>query len=231
MSDQDNRDIRIDIVSDVVCPWCIVGYKQLERALELTGTTAEIRWHPFELNPQLSDEGQDLQEHLEAKYGMGPEDNRRGRERLTAIGDELGFSFRYGDDMRMVPTFRAHQLLHWADTQDRRHPLKLALFHAYFTDQGNVNDPEVLAEVAASVGLDRAAALSVLADGRYESAVREDERSWTLQGVRAVPAMVFDERQAVLGAQGVDTYIALLRELGVGRQPSTRDSRSHAAPD
>jgi len=162
---------------------------------------------------------------------MGPEDNRRGRERLTAIGDELGFSFRYGDDMRMVPTFRAHQLLHWADTQGRRHDLKLALFRAYFSDQRDVNDPEVLAEVADSLGLDPAKALEVLADGRYEGAVRETERSWTLQGVRAVPAMIFDERQAVLGAQGVDTYVALLRELGVERQPSTRDSLSHAAPD
>jgi predicted DsbA family dithiol-disulfide isomerase len=208
--------IRIDIVSDVVCPWCIIGYKQLERALASTGVPAVIYWHPFELNPTMADHGENLRNHVAAKYGATPDDGRRARAKLTAIGAELGFTFNYTDDMRMVNTFRAHQLLYWAETEARTHDLEMALFRAFFTEQRDLNNPEVLADVAGGIGLDRDEALAVLEDGRFAEAVRRVERFWLAQGVRGVPAMVFDQRHLVSGAQSAENYGLFLEQLAAG---------------
>jgi len=205
--------VRVDIVSDVVCPWCIIGYNQLEAALALTGTSTVIRWHAFELNPQMAAEGENLREHLRNKYGTTPEESVKARARMTALGAELGFTFDYADDMRMYNTFRAHQLLHWAATQGRQHEVKLRLFEAFFTFRRNVDDPQVLAEVAAAAGLERGEAEAVLADGRFAAPVREEERFWMARGIHGVPAMVFDQRYLLSGAQGVDTYASVLRQL------------------
>jgi predicted DsbA family dithiol-disulfide isomerase len=205
--------IRIDIASDVVCPWCIIGYKQLERALSETGMRAEIHWHPFELNPQMPEQGEDLQQHLAAKYGSTPEDSRKARTRLTAMGADLGFTFDYADDMIMPNTFRAHQLLHWAGTQGREHDLKMALFEAFFTNRENVNDPEVLADTAARIGLDRDEALAVLRDARFAEEVRLAEQTWTSKGIQGVPAMIFNQKYLVTGAQGTENFASILRQL------------------
>lgn len=207
--------IRIDIASDVVCPWCIIGYKQLERALAETGVQAEVHWHPFELNPQMPEEGEDLQQHVAAKYGATPDDSRKARERLTAMGAELGFTFDYAGDMKMVNTFRAHQLLHWAGSQGREHEhdLKMALFAAFFTDRKNVNDVEVLADVAASIGLHRDEALAVLRDARFAEPVRTAEQFWTSKGVQGVPAMIFNQKYLVTGAQGIENFASVLRQV------------------
>lgn len=205
--------LRIDIVSDVVCPWCIVGYRQLAIALERTGTAADIHWHPFELNPDMPHEGQDLGEHIAAKYGSTKAESDANRQRLVALGDELGFTFDYHDGKRMYPTFRAHQLLHWADEQGREHALKLALLTAYFTDSRNIDDLEVLVAVASECELDANEARRVLEDERYADVVRERERFWIDRGIRGVPAMVFDERHLLSGAQGVERYAAVLEQL------------------
>lgn len=205
--------IRIDIVSDVVCPWCIIGYKQLERALQETKTAADIHWHPFELNPQMAQEGENLREHLAAKYGTTPEGSRRARARLTELGAELGFVFDYTDDMRMVNTFRAHQLLKWAEEHGRGHDLQMALFAAFFAERLDLNDPAVLARVAARIGLDGDEALAVLTDGHYAEDVRQDEQFWISRGIEGVPAMIIDEKYLVVGAQGVDNYRSILEKI------------------
>ena len=205
--------IRIDIVSDVVCPWCIIGYKQLERALQETKTAADIHWHPFELNPQMAQEGENLREHLAAKYGTTPEGSRRARARLTELGAELGFVFDYTDDMRMVNTFRAHQLLKWAEEHGRGHDLQMALFAAFFAERLDLNDPAVLARVAARIGLDGDEALAILTDGRYAEDVRQDEQFWISRGIEGVPAMIIDEKYLVVGAQGVDNYRSILEKI------------------
>lgn len=217
MTEENSVDVTIDIISDVVCPWCIVGYKQLEEALDRTGLTASIRWHPFELNPQMAEEGEDLREHLAAKYGTTPEASKQARERLTAIGESLGFAFRYSDEMRMVNTFRAHQLLTWAGTKGRQHQLKMVLFAAFFSDGRNVNDVDVLADACETAGLDRVEALKVLADGRFAQQVRDEEQFWTSRGIQGVPAMVFNQRHLVTGAQGIDNYVSVLEQLTQGR--------------
>ena len=205
--------LRIDIVSDVMCPWCIIGYRQLAQALEGTGTAHEIHWHPFELNPQMPPEGQDGFEHIAEKYGSTREQSEENRIRMTALGADLGFDFRWSEGFRMHNTFNAHQLLHWADTQGRKHDLKTALFSAHFTDQRDLSDDTVLADVADEIGLDRAEALAVLKDQRYAQDVRKVEEFWLKQGVQGVPAVVFDRQHLVTGAQGVDNYASILAQL------------------
>ncbi|AWI79414.1 disulfide bond formation protein DsbA [Parazoarcus communis] len=207
------QKLRIDIVSDVVCPWCIIGYRQLANALEVTGTAHEIHWHPFELNPSMPPEGQNLREHVAEKYGSTTEQSEESRVRMTEIGAGLGFEFRFSDDMRMHNTFNVHQLLHWAGLQGRMHELKLGLFAAHFRDRRNLSDDGVLADVAAEVGLERDEALAVLADQRFAVDVREAESGWLNQGIRGVPAMIFNRRHLVTGAQGVDNYTRILAQL------------------
>ena len=203
--------VRIDIVSDVVCPWCVIGWRQLERALAASGVAAEVHWHPFELNPHLGPEGEDLGEHLAAKYGTTPEASRTNRARITALGAELGFTFAYADGMRIRNSFRAHQLIHWAGTQERAHAAKQALFAAYFSRGQDIHDLDVLAAVAREIGLDPEEARKVLADGRYADMVRKEEALWTGRGIHAVPAMVFAGRYLVSGAQGVANYSEILQ--------------------
>ena len=166
--------LKVDVVSDVVCPWCIIGYKQLQRALaEMPGQFAvSLNWQPFELNPSMPEEGQDLREHIAEKYGSSPQQSGAARERLTALGQSLGFNFDYFDGMRMVNTFRAHQLLHWAREQGLQTELKLALFDAFFSRREDVNDVETLVQIADRVGLSGAAALEVLESGLYAGVVR-----------------------------------------------------------
>lgn len=208
-----SQTLRIDIVSDVVCPWCVIGYRQLAQALEATGTAHEIHWHPFELNPGMPAEGQNLGEHLVEKYGTTPAQSEESRAAITAAGAALGFSFRFADDMRMHNTFNAHQLLHWASQHGRMHDLKQALFAAHFTNRRTLSDITVLADVASEVGLERAEALAVLEDQRFAADVRSAENAWVSQGIRSVPAIVFNGRQLASGAQGVENYTRMLEQL------------------
>jgi predicted DsbA family dithiol-disulfide isomerase len=205
--------LQIDIVSDVVCPWCVIGYRQLAKALEASGTPHEVRWHPFELNPTMPPEGQNMGEHIIEKYGTTKEQSEESRSRMTAAGAEVGFEFRFADDMRMHNTFNVHQLLHWADQQERAHDLKQALFTAHFTDRSNLSDDAVLADVAAAIGLDRAEAVAVLADQRFATEVRTAEHYWQNQGIQSVPAIIFNARHLVSGAQGVENYARILTQL------------------
>jgi predicted DsbA family dithiol-disulfide isomerase len=207
--------LRIDLVSDVVCPWCVIGYLQLRQALdERAGLIdLDLHWHPFELNPRMGPDGQDLREHVEQKYGASAGDRRGSRERLQEAGQALGFAFNYGEGFRIVNTFRAHQLLHWAGLKEQQTELKLALFRANFTDSRNVDDPAVLVDIAGSVGLDREEAEAVLADARYGQQVREQERRWVEEGIQAVPTFLVDERFMVQGAQDSRAFGRMLDRL------------------
>jgi len=213
MTTANSKKLHIDIVSDVVCPWCVIGYRQLAKALEVSGTDYELHWHPFELNPDMPLEGQNLREHLAEKYGASKEQSQENRLRITEAGANVGFDFRFADDMRMHNTFNVHQLLHWADQQARMHDLKQALFVAHFTHRRNLSDNNVLADVAAEIGLERAEALAILEDQRFASEVRTAERAWLSKGISGVPAVIFNHRHLVTGAQGVENYARILEQL------------------
>ncbi len=212
-SDLMAEPLQIDIISDVMCPWCIIGYRQLEEALEATGTEHEIRWHPFELNPQLPPEGQSITENFQKKYASPPEKTRETVQMYADIGAELGFEFNLDDDSKMYNSFNLHQLLHWANQQGRKNDLEMALFKAHFTDGREMSDTAVLADVAAEIGLDRAEALEVLEDQRFASAVREEQKFWIDQGITGVPAVVFDRQHLVTGAQGVENFTSIVNQL------------------
>ncbi len=209
------QPLEVDIVSDVVCPWCIIGYRQFEKSLELMANTPEVivRWHPFELNPQMPQEGQDVGEHLAQKYGTTPEQSSGARERLTGLGESLGFKFDYSPGMRMVNTFRAHQLLHWGSLQGKQTELKLALFEAFFSLREDVNDVEVLVKVAERVGLVALEARSVIEDGRFASDVRKEQSRWLEHDVHAVPAFVFNHQHMVSGAQEAETFARIITKI------------------
>ncbi len=207
------QPLRVDIISDVMCPWCIVGYSQLAKAASDADIYLDVHWHPFELNPQMAEEGENLLEHLAAKYGSTPEQSTQARAQLTNLGQALGFEFNFSDDSHMWNTFRAHQLLDWAGEQGKGHDLKMALFKAHFTDAKNLSDPDVLADVAEAVGLDRAEALRLLASEERAAQVRQKQQFWQQQGIQGVPAMVFQQRHLVTGAQGEANYTNILTQL------------------
>ena len=217
MAEPSPSPLRIDIVSDVVCPWCAIGWRQLEAALAATGIDAEIHWHPFELNPELGPEGEDLFGYLSRKYGITPEQSRANRARITGLGAELGFTFAFDDRSRIRNSFRAHQLIHWAGLGGRAHAAKQALFSAHFTRGEDIADLDVLTGIAAAIGLDPEEARTVLAEGRYAEAVREAETLWTGRGIQAVPAIVFAGRYLVSGAQGMENFGAILERLATDR--------------
>lgn len=204
--------VDVDIVSDVMCPWCIVGYRQLEQALAATGIGARIRWHPFELNQEMPPEGQNTAEHIAEKYGASPEQSAQNRKQLTDLGKSLGFDFNFTPESRIVNSFQAHQLLDFALSQGLQHPLKLALFKAHFTDNRDVSDPDVLIDVATSVGIDADAAREVLDSGALVDSVREKQKFWTSRGISGVPSMVFGGKYLVTGAQGAENYAQILRQ-------------------
>ncbi len=205
--------IRVDIVSDVMCPWCIVGFKELEAAAAQQGVTLGLRWHPFELNPDMPPEGEDLTEHITRKYGITRAQSAENRAVLRERGDALGIDFAFGPDARMRNSFRAHQLIDWAEGQGAQHQVKLALFAAHFSAGLDVNDIGVLAQIAETVGLDPTAAGAALESGAHADAVRRKQAFWHQQGVTGVPAMVFDQKYLVTGAQGVEGYAHMLRQL------------------
>jgi predicted DsbA family dithiol-disulfide isomerase len=209
------QPLRIDIVSDVVCPWCIIGYKQLQRALtQLEGVfEIQLSWQPFELNPDMPPEGQDLREHIAQKYGASQEQSKGLRARMTELGNSLGFKFDYFDGMRMYNTFQAHQLLHWAEEQGSQTKLKLALFEAFFSLRENVSDPELLVVIAARAGLDSEQAREVLESARYAQPVRTEQARWLEKEVHAVPAFFFNDGFPVSGAQEADTFVRVLNRI------------------
>src|SRR5690606_1737593 len=137
--------LRIDFVSDVACPWCVVGLRSLMTAIGRIGDAveAEIHFQPFELNPDMPPEGENAAEHVQKKYGSSAERSAASRQAIKQSGEALGFAFNYGPESRIWNTFDAHRLLHWAETEGRQLQLKEALFKANFTDQLSTSDHEV----------------------------------------------------------------------------------------
>ncbi|WP_202368940.1 DsbA family oxidoreductase [Pseudomonas sp. MWU318] len=210
-----NSVLKIDFVSDVSCPWCIVGLNGLLQALEILRdeVQAEIHFQPFELNPKMGPDGQNITEHISEKYGSTPEQSQKNREAIRARGAEVGFAFRTDGNSRIYNTFDAHRLLHWAGLEGLQLPLKQALFKAYFTDGGNPSDHAQLAQIAESVGLDRQRAEAILASDEFADEVRAQEQLWLQRGVSSVPTVVFNGQYAVTGGQPVDTFVGAIRQI------------------
>lgn len=195
------KKVTIDMVSDVVCPWCIIGYERLQKAIaQLDDIEVTIQFHPFELNPNMPQEGQDVREHIMEKYGLTPAQSDQNRKQLIDAGASVGFKFDYFDGMRMANTFNAHQVLHYAGENGKQEALKLRLFAAYFSERRNVNDIDVLVNEAVSVGLNEQEVSELLANQTYADVVREHENLWLQRGIQSVPTFVIGN-SGVAGAQ------------------------------
>ena len=207
--------IKIDFVSDISCPWCVIGLKSLELALARMGDCVqhEMHFQPFELNPDMGPEGQDIGEHLAQKYGSSPEQMAQAREMMRLRGAELGFNFDMDQRGRIYNTFDAHRLLYWAGLQGCQRELKLALFKAYFTDGESLAAHAVLLRVAAEVGLDTLVAAEILASKMYAEAVREGEQFFQSRGITSVPAIIINERHLISGGQSPEVFEQALRQI------------------
>lgn len=214
--------LKIDFVSDVSCPWCVIGLKSLEQALERVGggIRADLHFQPFELNPQMAPEGQDITEHLAEKYGATPEQSERTRETIRARGEAVGFEFRMDKRDRIYNTFDAHRLLHWAELEGCQAALKHALFRAYFTEGDNPGSHEVLLRLAGEVGLDAARAREILSSDEFAEDTRRRERFYLDQGIHSVPAVIINDRYLVQGGQPAEVFEDALRKVAQAAQAS-----------
>ncbi|MGE5652376.1 DsbA family oxidoreductase [Noviherbaspirillum sp. UKPF54] len=210
-----SKQLKIDFVSDVSCPWCAIGLKSLEQALrQVSGdVSAELHFQPFELNPQMPPQGQDIVEHLTEKYGITPEQVERNGELIAERGESVGFEFRMDRRNRVYNTFDAHRLLHWAGLEGRQSELKHALLRAYFTDGENPSSHEVLARLAGEAGLDAQRAREVLDSGAYEQETRAQERFYLEQGIHSVPAVIINDRYLISGGQPAEVFEQALRQV------------------
>lgn len=207
--------LKIDFVSDISCPWCVIGLLALEQAIgRIEGLiNVDLHFQPFELNPHMPPGGQDIEEHLQQKYGSTSEQAAQVRERIRAAGAELGFTFSMQKRSRIFNTFDAHRLLHWAALEGRQLELKQALFRAYFTDGEDPSDHSVLIRLVASVGLDAIRAAQILASNEFGPAVRQAQAFYQDQGIHAVPAVIINDRHLLQGGQPVEVYEQALRQL------------------
>ena len=210
------RPLKIDFVSDVACPWCAIGLAALERAMADIGNDlqVELRFQPFELNPDMGPQGESIAEHLGKKYGLSGEQLAQNGEALRQRGEALGFRFDLQKRDRIYNTFDAHRLLHWAGVESPMHqlPLKRALLVANFSEGRDVSDHAVLAELATGVGLDDARAREVLASGLFADEVRAAERFFREAGIRSVPAVIIERRLLVSGGQPPEVFVQALRQ-------------------
>lgn len=214
--------LKIDFVSDVSCPWCAIGLKSLDQALARVNQDikAELHFQPFELNPQMAPEGQEITEHITEKYGITAAQAKANRENIRARGAQVGFKFSMADEpgggrSRIYNTFDAHRLLHWAELEGagKQKALKEALFKAYFTDGQSPASHEVLARVAGEVGLDAARAREILASDAYADDVREREQFYLTQGIHSVPAVIINDRHLISGGQPAEVFEQALRQI------------------
>ena len=213
-----NAPMRIDFVSDVSCPWCVIGLKALEAAIARLGDEikTEIHFQPFELNPQMPPQGQDINEHLAEKYGATPEQSEQTRAMISARGAAVGFTFAMDKRSRIYNTFDAHRLLHWAEEEGRQLALEHALFKAYFTEGENPGAHEVLVRLAREVGLDAERAREILATGAYAEDVRKHQRRYLDAGINAVPAVIVNERHLIQGGHPAEVFEQALRQIAAG---------------
>jgi predicted DsbA family dithiol-disulfide isomerase len=207
--------VKIDIVSDIACPWCAIGYARLEEAMQQLKDEMSfaVEWHAFELNPDPAGDGQPILQALSQKYGRSVEEMEQTQAQMQTIAESLGLNFSALQERHTRNTFDAHRLVKWAGEQGKQTAMKKALFEAYFGKDAVITDPEVLAECAASAGLDADAARQLLATDDYTQTVREDEAKWQKAGISSVPAFVINDQYLISGAQEPETLVQAFKDI------------------
>jgi predicted DsbA family dithiol-disulfide isomerase len=210
--------LKIDFVSDIVCPWCAIGLSALEIALSrLEGEVAvQLHFQPFELHPDMGPEGAEVVPYLSKKYGMSAEQVAQNQQNIAVRGAAVGFEFRMDRRSRTYNTFDAHRLLHWAELEggaSQQRALKHALLRAHFTDGENPGAREVRLACAAQAGMDAERAAEVVDSDEYADAVRERERLYLDAGIHSVPAVIINDRHLIAGGQPPEVFEQALRQI------------------
>ena len=210
--------IKIDYVSDVACPWCAVGLGNLNQAIAKFRDQAnfEVRFHPFELNPNMPLGGQDAIEHLTEKYGLTAEEVKANQANIRTKALEAGFEFHPEGRKRVYNTFDAHRLLYWAGQEfglERQAILKKELLNTYFCLAVNLDDQENLIDAVIRSGLDSARAQDVLKNNEFSREVREEESTYTNAGINSVPSIILNDQYLLQGAQPTESFVQTFEQL------------------
>ncbi|MEX0740983.1 MAG: DsbA family oxidoreductase [Pseudohongiella sp.] len=207
--------LQIDIVSDIACPWCAIGYARLQQAMAQLASDYEftVQWHAFELNPSHSGQGEPILPALAKKYGRSEDEMREAQSNMMTIAKELGVNFEKLQERLTANTFDAHRLVKWAAEQGQQTAMKQALFEAYFGKALDVSDPEVLLGCVETLGLDPAQARQVLESDQFAAAVREDEATYQKAGVSSVPAFIINRKYLISGAQEPEVLVKAFQDI------------------
>lgn len=205
--------VKLDILSDPICPWCYIGKAQLDRALEKRPDhTFEIEWHPFQLNPDMPEEGMDRRTYLETKFG-GKENAVRVYAQIADAAEAAGVEIDFEGIKRTPNTLNAHRLIHWAGIEGRQTPLVSALFKAYFCNGKDIGDTETLMSIADGVGLDKAMILTLFEGDADRDDIRARDEHARTRGVTGVPTFVVANAHVLPGAQPPELWLKVIDEL------------------
>ncbi|MEM1389371.1 MAG: DsbA family oxidoreductase [Pseudomonadota bacterium] len=208
--------VKLDILSDPICPWCYIGKTYLDRALEARGDSPfDVEWHPFQLNPDMPAEGMGRQEYLEAKFD-GAEGAKTAYAPVLEAAERAGLAIDFTAIARTPNTLDAHRLIHWAGIEGRQTLIVHALFRAYFNEGRDIGDVDVLSDIADSAGLDAAVIRTLLmGDADRDEIAKRD--AWARErGVTGVPTFVVAQKHAVPGAQPPELWAKVIEEIAQG---------------
>ncbi|SLN18283.1 DSBA-like thioredoxin domain protein [Pseudoruegeria aquimaris] len=205
--------VKLDIISDPICPWCYIGKTRLDEALaEAPEHPFTIEWHPFQLNPDMPKEGMDRRTYLETKFG-GKEAAVRVYAQIAQAAEEAGLNIDFGAIKRTPNTIDAHRLIHWAGLEGRQTAAVSALFRAYFEEGKDIGDAQILADIAESIEMDRDVTLRLLAGDADVEMVRERDAHSRKMGVTGVPTFIVGQRHVVPGAQPAELWRRVIQDI------------------
>lgn len=224
MNDGEDQQFFLEVVSDTICPWCYIGKRHLDRALTITGSdvSLSVRWRPLELNPDMPREGIERRTYRSRKFGSWERSLQLDAE-VQRAGERVGLDFQH-ERMQVTPnTLASHVLIRHAEHEGLQREVIEAVFRAYFIEGKNIGDPQVLADVAATCGLDRANAESALSDEGVRTAVRNEASAFASAGVRSVPTILLNRYRILEGAPSAETIVESLRRAAA--DPRVRSTR------
>lgn len=201
--------MEIHLVADVVCPWCYIGKRQLERAFATRPSISfEVRWLPFQLNPDMPPEGMDAAAFMAHKFGASGAE--AAQERIRDAGEALGLSFDFGAMKRMPNTLAAHTLIRWAGEAGRQHAVAEALYRAFFSEGADIGDAETLVGIAERCGMDRADVADRLSRNVDRDEVMAEDQALRNLGIDAVPTTIINRKRVIVGGQNPETFASLI---------------------
>ncbi|NOD91651.1 thioredoxin domain-containing protein [Ruegeria sp. HKCCD4884] len=207
------QTVKLDILSDPICPWCYIGKTHLDKALaNIPDHPFVIEWHPFQLNPDMPDEGMDRREYLERKFG-GKDGAVRAYAPVVEHAESAGLKIDFEGMKRTPNTLDAHRLIHWAGIEGKQNAVVDALFDAYFVQARDIGDPEVLSDIADSAGMDAAVVMKLLKSDADRDDIRNRDSHSREMGVSSVPTYIVANQHAVPGAQPPEMWEKVIAEI------------------